>query len=897
MTNIARGILCGLLAATLYFPLVASAGGLPVFDFTSPAVMGEWKPAHDLSGIEGGTEGMVLRIDGADPYAIGPARDYPAGVPLRMTIRLRSEQGGMAQVFYFQKHASEARSVRFDVRAGRWVEPRLHLPSLGPGYHLRFDPPGDRGTCVVQRIAFAVDEPLHAPAWPAPIVAKRDPQLTVTSGQLSLSHSKSGFEAFSVAIAGEPTAIGWSRGLIGYVRDGKAVWVRLDDEARAQASRQGAGILEAGSIQDPGGATWQIRRAYAPSARSNAIDVETTISVDRDRDVIFLPMFGLFPGVGSFGTSKQQALFAGLEYLGADEPSSSEADVIGPASKRQVPNSLLKITFPLMSVAAQGRYAGLIWERRPEFAAMFDSPDRLFNTGGHAMGVLFPGSNGDDRVEGSLLPDEPRRLAANTPLVLHATIIGGQASDVTAGIQQYVALRGLPPVPHPMAFADYAKLAATGWLDSQARVGGEYRHAIPGGFAAHPAADAALLQEWLANQSIDLAQRARLQEAAGEAIAKVNPGNYDGATVSHIVYPVQSLAFGHVAENAEQSDRRARALLERFEPDGSVRYRPPATGLDLGKTSATPEANGLTAALVASVLQDATMSGKRDLIDRGLALLRALDKFAGTVPRGAQTWEVPLHTPDILASAHLIRAYTLGYELSGDARFLEQAKYWAWAGVPFVYLTDPAEPVGRYAGIAVFGATQWRAPVWMGLPVQWCALVYADALDRLMPYDPPGPWKTLADGITASGIQQTWPIASDSARRGLLPDSFNLVAQSRNDPAINPGTLMADAIRFYDRGPLYDFRCLRKAGGMLVHAPGRISDLVESADRASFKVDSWLNRPYHVLISGVRNRPQVRLNGAPIDLHESPKYAEADGRLILELSGRTTIEVRDKSPG
>jgi len=36
------------------------------------------------------------------------------------------------------------------------------------------------------------------------------------------------------------------------------------------------------------------------------------------------------------------------------------------------------------------------------------------------------------------------------------------------------------------------------------------------------------------------------------------------------------------------------------------------------------------------------------------AALELLDKqtllYANTVPRGAQTWEIPLHTPDILAA-------------------------------------------------------------------------------------------------------------------------------------------------------------------------------------------------------------------------------------------------------
>src|SRR5690606_14924416 len=128
----------------------------------------------------------------------------------------------------------------------------------------------------------------------------------------------------------------------------------------------------------------------------------------------------------------------------------------------------------------------------------------------------------------------------------------------------------------------------------------------------------------------------------------------------------------------------------------------------------------------------AAFCGDRELIAQAIDKLKGLEKFRNTVPRGAQTWEVPLHTPDILASAHLVRAFSLGYELTGRPEFLEQAIEWAWTGVPFVYLVNPAGgSVGPYSTIAVLGATNWKAPVWFGRPVQWCGLVYSDALYRL----------------------------------------------------------------------------------------------------------------------------------------------------------------------
>src|SRR5262249_11230585 len=158
---------------------------------------------------------------------------------------------------------------------------------------------------------------------------------------------------------------------------------------------------------------------------------------------------------------------------------------------------------------------------------------------------------------------------------------------------------------------------------------------------------------------------------------------------------------------------------------------------------------------------------------------------------------------------------------------------------------------------AVFGATQWKAPVWMGLPVQWCGLVYADALYRLTRNDPKGPWKKLADGITFSGIAQTWP-PDDAAMQGLLPDSFVLRAQKRNGPAINPATVVACAVRYFGQTPLYDFWSFRK-NGVRIHAPGAILDANEKPGRVGFQIEPWLHRPYFVLINGLTKQPRLKI--------------------------------------
>jgi hypothetical protein len=719
-----------------------------------------------------------------------------------------------------------------------------------------------------------------------------DPGLpSLRSADLEILHSRSPLAGFVVKIAGQSFGIGSPPATIGYVYRDALHWL---DMTKAPLQKQSVAV-ERNQIQstyqcaDTDGATWHVTQHFRPQRVAGAIEVQTDISVDQDRAVAFLPMLMVFPGAGSFGTAKGQGLFAGLEYL-ADEASSSEADVIGPASHRQVPDEL-KITFPLMAVQSHDRYLALTWQMRPRFSALFDSPDRLFGSGAHAMGLLFPGSNGKNRVEGSLLPRQAEVLHANEVLTLRATILAGAGTTIVPAVQHYLKLRPLPTPPAALSWSDYVARASGGWLDSKIRQGDLIRHAVAGGgFPPQPAADAALWMRWLAVHDSNPDHQAQLNEAVTNILSAVTPPQYDSAGVGHVRYPVESLVFGHVEANAEQARRRANELLARFSQDGSVKYQPKPGGPDFARTHSTNEASGFASRVVLDLLEAAAFCGDRDLIDKSLRQLRVLDKFHDGVPRGAQTWECPLHTPDILASAQMARAYTMGFELSGDPHFLDEARYWGWTGVPFVYLVNPTEaPVGLFATIAVYGATQWKAPVWFGLPVQWCGLVYADALYRLTRYDPKGPWKQIADGITLSGMQQSWT-QDTSDFQGLLPDSFALREQKRNGPAINPATLEACAARYFDPHPVYDFHCFR-TNGLYLHVPGEIRNPAESKGHVSFQVESWVTGPYYVLLSGFPHEPHLKINGRSVACADPHQFTASLGHLILQLRAQDTVEL------
>ena len=339
-------------------------------------------------------------------------------------------------------------------------------------------------------------------------------------------------------------------------------------------------------------------------------------------------------------------------------------------------------------------------------------------------------------------------------------------------------------------------------------------------------------------------------------------------------------------------------MLTGFDEKGIKLYRP--GNLDYSRTHFAKHANGLGGRDVARILESATISADKELISKALELLdKQTALYADTVPRGAQTWEVPLHTPDILASAHMVKAYTLGYIISGKQEYLEQARYWAWTGIPFLYLYSPTPgEVGPYATIPVLGATNWKAPLWIGLPVQWCGLVYGSALHLLSEYDPKSSWQKIAKGITIAGLQMSWPV-TDEKRQGLLPDIFNLQEQVSAGPAINPGTVQAHVPEAYEKGKLYDMKKLRNRR-WFIHAPCEISDIRGDETSVKFTVDGWGDKQYFVFVSGIENEPsevsvrEMYQESSQVHVFKPAvkEFHSEHNCLIITLKGKSQIRIR-----
>ena len=890
-------VLC-LLFSVLGCPLSVCAKTVIEWDF-SKGVQG-WVGNDRVERLSSSAEGLVVKCTGEDPWIEGPAVDLPGDGICRVKIRMKSSADAGAELFYGRTFKA-GNSVRFTVRTdGKWHDYALVIrDKLGPGTRFRLDPCTGRGELVVASITIETISQISVPAMEKPRGPDRAAQaVTVKSGLLEFEQCGSSWGNFALKVNGVEMAAGYQSELLGLLFGERAEWLNLKNaKVTLDSQSERKGFASTAAIQDSQRGEWSIRRQFSPGQREGTIVVTMELHVDKDRDLVCVPWLTVFPGLGTFGEKKDQGLFAGLEYL-SDEPSSSQADIETPEHVRRVPDPL-KITFPLAAIAHGGKYIGVIWEPSETVAAAFDSPDTIYNSGAHVVALSGP-SVGELRFENDFCAHTPLRLEANKPLRVSALIIGGEGNTVVPAVSHYVAMKGLPTVPEfEGGFDATVSLLSRGWLDSQINHDGLFRHAVWGSsFPPGPAADAAMFSDWLAHHTAGNELRERLNGAKSQALAKIPAAQPFSSCVSHAHLPTAPFVFGRTFEFVEQRRNQAMQLLTSFDSNGVKLYQPDKT--DYSRTHFEKHANGLAGGDMVTILEGAALSGDERLKAKALDLLDKLTAlYADTVPRGAQTWEVPLHTPDILASAHMVKAYTLGYILSGQEKYLEQAGYWAWTGVPFVYLHPPTPGrVGSYATIAVLGATNWKAPVWLGRPVQWCGLVYASALHLLSEYDRQGPWEQIANGITATGLQMSWP-ASDAERQGLLPDFFDLSAQISAGPAINPGTVQAHVPELYGKGKLYDMKKLPRSG-WLIHAPCAISNVREDSGRVVFTVDGWGDEAYYVVISGIEET-LVQVSARPASDNLQPQSAfERTGTqfhseqrvLIITLKGKSEIRVQ-----
>jgi len=490
-------------------------------------------------------------------------------------------------------------------------------------------------------------------------------------------------------------------------------------------------------------------------------------------------------GESTFGEAKSAALFPGLEYLVGNECSSSDDD-IRDGYVRLVPDPE-KVTVPYMAVQHGRTVVQLMWPPpgSPDsgwspLSAMFASPNWYTGQTNHLMALFAPGGK-DYITENRVAASEPLRLTADDQLIIHAKLAAYEGDDrgLADATRTWFAAYGTPRVLLPPRTVEEAvKLSAaaytaTCWdpdaLGWHRTLGADLP---PAEFM--PSAVTALLMNSLI--TTDSAAAAKCTEIARRATAGRPAARFR---------PALAWRVGGIAEVIAALEQSSAAAIEKQRPNGSWVYEGDDNNPSLGVAGANVP--GICAAALEPVLTYAGVTGDANATRAAVAGLDFMSRF--TVPRGAQPWEIPLHTPDLLASARAGTAFLAGYRLTGDTRYLKEARYWAETGLPFVYLWhDPSRPALAFATVPAFGATFYRPPGWFGKSVQRCGLEYGNFLARLadrLSHDEI--YRTVARGILYSTIHQQ-PAVGPFA--GAYPDTWDLATNQPREPYLAPELLL-----------------------------------------------------------------------------------------------------------
>jgi len=532
----------------------------------------------------------------------------------------------------------------------------------------------------------------------------------------------------------------------------------------------------------------------------------------------------LYPGETSFASFKDEALLPGLEWLVSDEHSSNTLDIASPFNLRNSPHPL-KVTIPLMAVRYSDALVAMLWDPyhtwdgvNSPLSLQFASPNWVEGQNNHLFMLFVPTvprwvkENYDEA-------HEPYRLEMEKQLSLSFRVYVARSDTVLDAVREWFRIYGLPEPVMPRELEEETDLSMEAYLNSLWVPEEGWRHAS--GWDPEPFPGYALLLYLTSLVEEEHVLKAKIIDRFNETVQLVlknkGPGYLASGDGCHI--PGWQLPFhiGYLEKDLTYTRSHIRSLISSQGPDGEWGFQPDEKTRELG--AAGSREVGITATYAAEILRWARITGDKNALSAGLNALKAMQKYM--VPRGAQTWEIPLHSPDVLASSKALEAYLEAYIATGDQKYLERAKYWALTGLPFIYLWSPSDRyIMLYASIPVYGATFYKAWVWIGRPVQWCGLVYAYHLLRLSKYDDSFPWRTLGEGILSSGMRQQ---VTSGSLVGTYPDSWDLIADTQYGPCINPESIVKCTLFLLGLDPDLNSLVLRgPAGDVTVTSSAKI---------------------------------------------------------------------------
>ncbi|MBL7043964.1 MAG: hypothetical protein ISR77_35380 [Pirellulaceae bacterium] len=672
----------------------------------------------------------------------------------------------------------------------------------------------------------------------------------------------------SVAKSGKWQPVAWLPRLCRVVyRDeaGQRVERTVFSDQQISATPGNPGLLQVQwTEQDDDGAKWSGSVRFELASRSHSITASYDLGCDKPRDLL------AFDGPMLYVLERDEAVFPGLEWLVDDEVSSDSLDIAEdhPDRKRYVvhPN---KITIPAIGIHSRFGTVGLLWDvhqrwdgQRDKPSAVFASPDRFGNQRAHLAGLFLP-TVPEFVEENAREAATPYPVKPDRPLRLEATIFAdAQADSPLAAIDAWAQKHGFPkpaPLPHgsyegEIEFSMQAYLKSL-WLPETQEWWLTKGNTVMSKTGRPRSYVADLLVGSMLSPSQTVAKqcRDRVEDVIG--LVGCEPR-------------LDAARFGRRADLGYANPGHAAGLVYSRDERGAWRFdadlKPkdgPFEGRDyyeLGPDNAVEV--GTCARNAYEVLRYARIAGDWEAFDEMQRTLALMEKFR--VPRAAQVWEVPVHTPDVLAAADAVDAYVEAYRFTRNKRWLHDAVTWADRGLPFIYLwEDPDKPFLLGASIPVFGAT-WHRGSWFGRPVQWNGLRYAVALLRLAEHDDSKPWRQIAETVIHSAIHQQEPSGDEVA---LWPDAISAIDSSKSAWIFGPQGIIEGVLKLSGRDPEPTTVILGE-GRRTIHisAAASFPRVGRQGTSLVFDVSYRSGEQGVVLVSNIGRPNAVQFDGVPI---------------------------------
>jgi hypothetical protein len=451
------------------------------------------------------------------------------------------------------------------------------------------------------------------------------------------------------------------------------------------------------------------------------------------------------PAVRLFGTLKS-GLLPGVEFLKEDDTSSSEIGIARPFNNRSKPNPLW-ITMPLAVLETNKGAAELHWEETT-LQPTFSSPNKFDHVDDHRFSLIGT----KIRATLDVLPPTPPN----------------EESASFRALRSYIAKKGFPTPPPTLRTPEEQRQlylqALAGDLQSKTEVQWGY----------------ALESEWTRRPFADMfSTLVRLTEAEGGRSRNpglIVPGGSD--ITNDAIY----FLFGRIPEWQQQRETAIQQILTTALANGSFLFRTRFPELETAASS-----YGYTALQALTLMEYVRITGDNRLfatVTKALEYLKPCD-----IPCGGFYWDTPFHTPDLQAAATLVWLYVWAYEYSGNAEYLERAKHFAFAGLPFVYQTEHEDSKHMlYGAVGKLGGTDRRPPLHCGLLSTRIGIQYAYALNLLAKHDKQTDWKKAALGIlhATENLQYT-----EEKEAGCVPELFDVVTQKPLGWKVNPCALIS----------------------------------------------------------------------------------------------------------